>query len=64
MLSERNISDVKANWPEHWHIYAEAPNRYFEAQLSDAALSQLLSRLGMSRALLRIGERRRLLESV
>jgi hypothetical protein len=46
MLSERSISDVKASWPEHWHIYAEAPNRYFEAQLPEAALSQLLSRLG------------------
>lgn len=51
MLSERSISDMKAGWPEHWHVYAEAPNRYFGAQLSDAVLSQLLSRLGESDAL-------------
>ena len=51
MLSERNISDVKSHWPEHWHIYAEAPNRYFESQLDEDALSQLLSRLGESDSL-------------
>jgi len=52
MLSERNISDVKTSWPEPWHIYAEAPNRYLEAQPPEAALSQLLSRLGRLDALL------------
>jgi hypothetical protein len=51
MLSERNISDVRAGWPEHFHVYAEAPNRYFEGKLDDAALSALLRRIGESTGL-------------
>lgn len=55
MLSERNISDVRSIWAEHFHVYAEAPNRYFEAELHDAAVSQLLNSLGESDALSKQG---------